>query len=1322
MKIRQLCSKISITPIGIPVPKIKLDTKNCVINIIVEYNITDNTTSKKKKLKESLNTLDVYNILKNISDEDWYFLGFTKQYRPEDLLIINLPISPVTIRPSLKTEFLIANTYEDSLNHIYIEIIRSNNKIKKYDKNINNILENKNGIKDSIENILQCHIIAIFSNDSLSVPPIGQKIGGRPVKSISERIQSKEGRIRKNLMGKRVDFSGRTVITPDPNININELGVPIKMAMNLTFPEMVTYNNLNKLQKLVDNGRTKYPGANYIKRNNTVIDLRYRKNVKLFMGDIVDRHLIDRDYVLFNRQPSLHKLSMMGHSIRIINDKSLYTFRLNVSSTTPYNADFDGDEMNIFVPQCIETTNELKKIANLQYQIISPGDSRPIISFVQDTVLGIYKLTRDNVNINWRDMMNLIIYCKGIKLDNITKNKVYTGKYIYSKLIYDNINLDKDGVKIINGKLLNGPLKKGNCKTLIGNIWYKNGSSYTRDFIFNSQRLICNWLLMEGFSVGIGDLIINNKIEIIKEIEKKKMEVNQLITEIENNPELSDIKTFEETLTSNLSANKGVIEKLVMKNLSKNNNFNIMVTSGSKGAKINIMQMVGAMGQDILEFKRIPKQVDNRSLPHIFQNDDRAVARGYIEHSYLDGLNPQEFFFHNMTTREGIIDTAIKTSETGYISRKLMKAMEDIMIRYDGTVRNDRNVILQFVYGDNNVNQIKQTMQKINFINKNNKEIKEIYTFNSKEITDLSKKFNIKNLNKLNNDFYNKILKMRYELLVIQSKFIQNYVILIDMFSSPVNFKLLIMDIVNYKNINDKNESINPLYIYDKIDYILSHKTTIFLNLNDTNKTKLKNDKELKYLFKMLLYEYLSPKKIIYEYKLSKFKFDYLVNQIIDEFNNSLVESGEMVGSLGAQHIGEPSTQMTLNTFHATGSGVVGMQGVPRLRELMHSSKNIQTPNMEIYLLDKQNYNMALETKSNLILTKMNDIIDEYSLIFDSSNDGINKKDNVSNIIHLYSKITNLEYIPFVLRLVLNKNALLINSLTIFEIKTRFIKLWKEKYSNTKNIKRNLKEVITNISECGIMGNDELSDELIIHIRFNIRKYSSENLTKFKNFILDFQIKGIDNIDKIGLPIHKEFIYFDKEKIENKKQYLLVSEGQNIIDIRYIKNIDLYKTITNDVNIIYKYFGIEAARNCLIKEMTAVFRNAGNDVNYHHLSLLIDLITNIGKLVAIDRFGLNKLEGDPLSKASFEKTIDILLNAAIYNKTDTNQSVSSRIMTGRAIKGGTGCFDLLFDNKIVENSEMVDKELLDEQYSLLFEENELFNYIIKQTCIDCFIP
>jgi DNA-directed RNA polymerase II subunit RPB1 len=339
---------------GVPVPGIKREVKDSgAIKITIEREVKGEGTDKEsqemtKKIKEHLSPRDCYNILRNISDNDCYLLGFNPiMQRPEDLIIEKFPIPPVLIRPTAKVDFMSAATMEDALTLKISDIVTANKRVRQQmeKETISNELSTYN--RDLVD-LLQYHIATYFDNDTVSLPRTEFKTGGRPTKSISDRIKGKAGRIRSNLMGKRVDFSARSVITSDPYIDIDEVGVPMKIAMELTIPEEVTPYNIKYLTGLVKNGRDVYPGANFVLRINyrdgkpeiQKIDLKYRKKaIRLNYGDVVERHCIDGDYVLFNRQPTLHKPSMMGHKMQVIDNESLNTFRVNVSVVKPYNAD-----------------------------------------------------------------------------------------------------------------------------------------------------------------------------------------------------------------------------------------------------------------------------------------------------------------------------------------------------------------------------------------------------------------------------------------------------------------------------------------------------------------------------------------------------------------------------------------------------------------------------------------------------------------------------------------------------------------------------------------------------------------------------------------------------------------------------------------------------------------------------------------------------------------------------------------------------------------------------------------------------------------------
>jgi len=346
---------------GTQVPKIKreINANKVSINLILEREIgssqtdekTGEVTEESRKVIEILTPRNCYNILRNVSDNDCFLLGFNpKSARPEDLIIKILPVSPVNNRPTSKIDMFSSSTMEDASTLKYSDIVNANSRLRaQLDKET---VDNELSIfSNTNHTLLQYHIATFFDNESISLPRSEFKTG-TPTKSISDRIKGKGGRVRSNLMGKRVDFSGRSVITPDPYINIDQLGVPKKIAMELTIPEEVTPYNIKKLTALIKNGRDEYPGANFVLRTNyrdgrsevQKIDLKYRKkSIRLNIGDIVERHSVNGDFVLFNRQPTLHKPSMMAHQIHVLDMDNVNTFRVNVSACKPYGADFDGD-------------------------------------------------------------------------------------------------------------------------------------------------------------------------------------------------------------------------------------------------------------------------------------------------------------------------------------------------------------------------------------------------------------------------------------------------------------------------------------------------------------------------------------------------------------------------------------------------------------------------------------------------------------------------------------------------------------------------------------------------------------------------------------------------------------------------------------------------------------------------------------------------------------------------------------------------------------------------------------------------------------------
>ena len=631
-----------------------------------------------KKMNMQLTPDIVLKIFRRISDDDVSFMGFSPVFsRPDWMICQVLAVPPPAVRPSIKMDG--QQRSEDDLTHIIVNIVKANKTLQE---------KIRDGAQAHVWHmVLQYYCATLVDNNIPGAAPVAQR-SGRKLKSIKERLNGKGGRVRGNLMGKRVDFSARSVITPDPNLSIRELGVPLKIAKNITKPVVVNDMNRRFLTKLVRNGPEEYPGAKILERKGgESISLRYadRENIVLYNGDIVHRHMMDGDGVLFNRQPTLHRMSMMCHIARIMHQGD--TFRMNVGDTKPYNADFDGDEMNMHMPQDEEAEAELKNLAAVPYQIISPAKNQSIIGIFQDSLLGSYRLTRPGVSFAPRDAMNLLMAHSGVNeglfashAERITSFQIlsqimpaFTMKYKTKGFGENDDFATSPGVlEIVDGKYLRGQLDKdvlgGGSNGLITRTCNDFGNMAASDFIDNLQNIVTEYMKTSAYSVGISDLIANRVTneQIAQSITAKKKEVKNLIDQtylgiFENATGNTNEDEFEFQVTNILNKATNDSGKIGLKSLDKDNRFVTMVKAGSKGSDLNISQMIACLGQQLIDGKRIPYGFENRTLPHFTKYDDSPGARGFVENSFISGLTPEELFFHAMGGRVGLIDTAVKS-------------------------------------------------------------------------------------------------------------------------------------------------------------------------------------------------------------------------------------------------------------------------------------------------------------------------------------------------------------------------------------------------------------------------------------------------------------------------------------------------------------------------------------------------------------------------------------------------------------------------------------------------------------------------------------
>ena len=700
------------------------------------------TLDKPTTFREGGNKLtprDVRARLEKIPDGDLWALGFNPETtRPEYMVLTVLPVPPVSVRPTITLES--GERSEDDLTHKLVDVLRINQRLR----------ENRDAgapqlIIDDLWELLQYHITTYFDNQTAGIPTARHR-SGRPLKTIIQRLKGKEGRFRSNLSGKRVNFSARTVITPDPYLSINQVGVPEMAARELTIPVRVNIHNLQFMKWLMKenfeptDAERYIPGINYMVRPDgrrvKLSEENWEFNQeRLEPGYVVERHLMDGDIVLFNRQPSLHRMSMMAHEVRIMKGK---TFRINLCVCPPYNADFDGDEMNLHVVQSEEARAEARILMRVQEHIRSPRFGGAVIGAIHDHITGMFLLTHGDANYDHDQTVRILsrIDFQGAlpkpAWPKTADGPRWSGRQIFSVLLPDDMNLkfnasvyfadrsEKENaeldtiVEIKNGEMLRGPVDGRSISAFKGIILEEisrlKGPTAARKFIDRVTRLAVGALMETGCTTGIDDEDIPAEAsrQISDAMEEAMTGVDKLATaynkgKLERRPGRSLEETLEVEVMKKLGEARDRAGEIAGWHLGMDNFAVIMARSGARGSMLNLSQMAGSIGQQAIRGERVSRGYNKRTLSHFNKDDLGAEAKGFVRSSYKQGLNPTEYFFHSMGGREGLVDTAVRTSRSGYMQRRLVNALEDLRVKYDGTVRNTANTVVQFRYGGDGI-------------------------------------------------------------------------------------------------------------------------------------------------------------------------------------------------------------------------------------------------------------------------------------------------------------------------------------------------------------------------------------------------------------------------------------------------------------------------------------------------------------------------------------------------------------------------------------------------------------------------------------------
>lgn len=1224
-----------------------------------------------KSVMDDLNPLRVQGLFRAIPDEDCELLDLAG--RPEDLLLTAIPVPPVCIRPSVEMDAG-AGSNEDDLTVKLMQIVEVNNILRQGLERglpISNIAENWDFLQ------VQC---AVYINSDLPGVTSMYQVPGKPTRGFVQRLKGKQGRFRGNLSGKRVDFSGRTVISPNPTLGVEQVGVPKLMAMTLTYPERVTANNILKLRERVESGASMHPGANFVEfPTGDKVFLKFgdrqriAKNLKI--GDVVERHLEDGDIVLFNRQPSLHRLSIMAHKVVVLEGRTL---RFNECVCAPYNADFDGDEMNLHVPQTEEARAEAQELLGVSSNLSTPKNGEILVAATQDFLTSSYLLSSKDTFLTRPDVCRLVSYFLNLHIPGelfdlpppaiLKPMELWTGKQVFSMLlrptrrdgtfvtletkeklfgsITSSLSADpcmdlSDGYVVFrDSDLLCGRLGKitlggGNKSGLFQVLSTDYGSSSAVTIMNRLANLSAKMIGEKGFSIGIDDVTPAGELVDQKQnaVHRGYTQCQELIEhfqrgDLELAPGCDAITSLENAVTGELNSIREKAAVACMKTLHASNSPLIMSQCGSKGSPINIAQMVACVGQQSVGGSRAPNGFRERTLPHFKRGDRTPEGKGFVANSFYSGLEPTEFFFHTMAGREGLVDTAVKTAETGYMSRRLMKALEDLFVHYDGSVRNAAGAIMQIQYGDDSLDPVAMEGNDGMPI-----AFQRLFTLTS------SKRY----LDKVTDDnIEDEEVLLPNDLEHEMREGIRQHFVKTDPISNDITpLHDPSMSTQGAIRCSEKFYSDLTKFLENIKVRLVSARKLIGLEPNQHGHQELE--------------------RLLRPIGFTRSQLQCFMKMCQDRHRSKVVDPGSTVGAFGAQSIGEPGTQMTLKTFHFAGVASMNITlGVPRIKEIINASRNIATPLMMVELEEAKSGKLSGSSKDAEVRARLIKGRLEKTTLGQISSSIIQKCKSHNAYLDVCLDMDAMQSLQL--------------ELNAFDLKIKLLEYSKLKLKHSQIIVK-------------------ANDQLRIHPMACDDKENAKKKTI--DGFLQTLMCAVPNIVVSGIPtISRAVISHPSPGSDVNSDLVLYVEGTGMLDVMGTAGVAGTCVKNNNIMEVASVLGIEAARATIIEQIQYTMSQHGMSIDSRHTMLLSDCMTNRGEVLGITRFGIAKMKESVLMLASFEKTTDHLFDAALHGRVDKVTGVSESIIMGIPMPTGTGMFKIVQEPnvKVFKEKHLVERK------------------------------
>ncbi|RSL91224.1 hypothetical protein CDV31_015520 [Fusarium ambrosium] len=1302
---------------------------------------------------------------------------------PDMFFLTILMVPPNRYRPEARTGD--SQISEAQQNSLYKNILRGCGRIAQLHAHLQEERADVNQLHQAWTE-LQESVNALIDKDKNPVQGAAAK---RNEDGIKQKLEKKEGLFRKNMMGKRVNYAARSVISPDPNIETNEIGVPPVFAKKLTYPEPVTSHNFRDMQQAVINGVDKWPGAFAIENENgQIVNLRNKSvddrvslanqllaptssNAARTRNKKVYRHLTNGDVVLMNRQPTLHKPSIMGHRVRVLPNEK--TIRMHYANCNTYNADFDGDEMNMHFPQNEVARAEALQIADTDHQYLSYTAGKPLRGLIQDHISVSVALCNRDTFFSRGDYQQLVYNALRPESGHIVGERIelvapavirpvprWTGKQVITTILKNmqppncgglcmraetQIKASQwgkdseEGVVLFqDGEFITGILDKSQIGPSSGGVVHAvheiYGPAIAGKLLSSLGRLLTRYLNVRAFSCGMDDLRLTPegekaRREALVPANTVGLNVASSYVSLEQNPGPRDpllLERLEEVMRDDSKQEgldllmkeglSGITDKVqtacVPNGLEKpfpKNQMQAMTTSGAKGSRVNASLISCNLGQQVLEGRRVPIMVSGKSLPCFNPFETHARAGGYIVQRFLTGIRPQEYYFHHMAGREGLIDTAVKTSRSGYLQRCVIKGMEGLTVAYDTTVRDADGSMIQFLYGEDGLDVTKQ-----------------------KYLNDFS--FILENVT-------SQAAQLKYD-PSIGDRLGQHR----EVIAKYMKKALKHVKADDPKAQDPLSSMFNPATTAFATSETFYQAMTSYLKENKDGLVRDKSDKKK-----------LALSRVSLNRKNAEMLFAM-------KYLRSLVEPGEAVGIVAGQSVGEPSTQMTLNTFHLAGHSAKNVTlGIPRLREiLMTASDKISTPAMSLYPIDEMSTADAETFAKSISVLPLGYVLDSISV---EEKVGRGKMYGSAKVYRVdlkffaseeYTKtyaISVTDVMDAVERKLLHRLLALVKK----DIKKRQSQSTmatpeigvkagvvetaapnaeairdedddddegdddatnaKQRANRTEAVsygpndddddavqQEMARDAADDVDEDeGIGGSPRMApvddDDGEDGIDWSAKARTERVLDSYAevtdftfdaksgtdcSFTLEFDstIPKVLMLNLVQDAVKKTVVQEISGVgactfVEEKGVRVIHTAGVNLQAMqRYSDFIDPHRIQTNDIAAVLAVYGVEAARSNIVQELAGVFGSHGIKVDNRHLNLIGDHMTRNGGFTPFNRMGL-KGNVSPFTKMSFETTLSFLKDAVLDGDWDDLATPSGRSVMGKLGKVGTGGFDVL---------------------------------------------